>query len=106
MSKRFRDWRRKIKFALSSDGAFHAVTGAQSLEEIKWAYEACDEKEKEYANWLSGKMRLDKYKGKYLVAFFYMQGKTQKELGKKMSKDVDKATKMMVKKFKLDKEGE
>ena len=103
-SSRLRDWRRKIKMALSSEGAFKAVTGQESLEDVKWAYESLDPKHKEYCIWLAGKMKLDRFKGPYLVAHFYVQGQARKDLGGQYKKQIAKTTKMMVKKFKLDKE--
>ena len=100
----FRDRLRGIKLAMSSKGVFKKLTGADSWEEIEWCYKALTPDEQEHCRDFEKKMRLKKGKGRYLIAFYVIQGKGRQDIMKSYGKDIKKITKGMAKKLGVKKE--
>ena len=94
-----------MKLALSSKGAFKQLTGANDWDEIEWCYAALTPDEQEHCRDFEKKMRLRKGKGRYLIAFYVIQGKGRQDIMKSYGAQIKKITKGMAKKLGVKKDG-
>ena len=103
------DMKRNLKSFSSSKAALKKLTGCESFDDIKWAFDSLSKDEQEGCADIVRKMRLKNPHGGWLWAFLVVKGRMYEDAMKrtggkgyaKFDEQLNKATEKLAKKLKM-----